>query len=129
MAFFRVQLKSKIHDAVVTGCSPDYIGSITIDAELLEKAGIWEGERVLVADKESGERLETYAIAAKPGSGIIRMNGAAAKKIHVGHRVIVMAFGISEKRIAPKAVLVGKKNRFVRFLSKKETRAGRLGGE
>jgi len=112
----RIQLKSKIHKATVTEARIDYLGSITIDEELMERAGLWEGERVLVVDNTNGSRIETYVIKGERGTGIICMNGAAAHHIRAGDEVIIMAFGISEKRIQPKSILVDKQNRFVRYL-------------
>ena len=85
-------LKSKIHRATVTEANLDYVGSITIDEELLEKSGILEYEKVSVVDITNGARLETYTIAGERGSGIICLNGAAAKLINKGDLVIIMAY-------------------------------------
>lgn len=85
-------LKSKIHRATVTEANLDYVGSITIDEELLEKSGILEYEKVAVVDITNGARLETYTIAGERGSGIICLNGAAAKLINKGDLVIIMAY-------------------------------------
>lgn len=85
-------LKSKIHRATVTQARLDYIGSITIDSLLLDAAGIIEGERVYIVDNNNGERLDTYAIAGEPGSGVICLNGAAARKVQPGDVVIIMAY-------------------------------------
>jgi aspartate 1-decarboxylase len=85
-------LKSKIHRATVTEARVDYVGSITIDADLMELADIVPYEKVLVADCENGERLETYAIAGAPGSGVVCMNGAAARLVEKGDKVIIMTF-------------------------------------
>ena len=112
----RFVLRSKIHKATVTEANLSYIGSITIDEELIEKAGFWPGEKVLVVSNNSGARLETYIISGKKGSGIICMNGAAAHLIKVGEEVIVMGFELTDKPIKPKNVLVDKNNKFVRFL-------------
>lgn len=109
-------LRSKIHKARVTEADLDYIGSITIDEELIEKAGFWPGEKVLVVSNTSGARLETYVIAGKRGSGIICMNGASAHLIKVGEEIIVMGFELADKPIKAKNILVDKNNRFVRFL-------------
>lgn len=87
-------LKSKIHCATVTEANLDYVGSITIDAELMERAGILAGERVCVANKTNGERFDTYVIAGRRGSGTICLNGAAARKAQVGDTVIVMAYAL-----------------------------------
>ena len=112
----RWALRSKIHKATVTEANVDYIGSITIDEDLIEKAGFWSGEKVLVASNTSGVRLETYVIPGKRDSGVICMNGGAARLIKVGEEVIVMGFELTDKPIKAKNILVDKKNRFVRFL-------------
>lgn len=85
-------LKSKIHRVTVTEANLDYIGSITIDSLLLEAAGILPGERVYIVDNNNGERFDTYTIAGTPGSGQICLNGAAARKVHPGDIVIIMAY-------------------------------------
>lgn len=112
----RFILRSKIHKATVTEADLEYIGSITIDEELIEKAGFWSGEKVLVVSNTSGARLETYIIPGKSGSGIICMNGAAAHLIKKGEEIIVMGFELSDKPIKPTNILVDKSNNFVRFL-------------
>ena len=85
-------LKSKIHRAVVTQAELDYVGSVTIDSLLMREAGIVEYEKVQIADVDNGNRLETYVIAGEEGSGIICLNGAAAKLVSVGDKVIIMAY-------------------------------------
>src|SRR5258708_3264190 len=85
-------LKSKIHRAVVTQTNVDYHGSITIDTDLLKISGLLPNEAVVVADCENGNRFQTYVIPGKAGSGVIGVNGAAARLTQVGHRVIVMSF-------------------------------------
>ena len=85
-------LKSKIHRAIVTEANLNYIGSITIDKDLMEKAGIIEYEQVHVVNIDNGERFVTYAIEGRRGSGVICLNGAAARLAHVGDRVIIMAY-------------------------------------
>ena len=109
-------LNSKIHKATVTEADLDYVGSITIDEELLEKVDLFPGEKVLVVSNTSGARLETYVIVGKRNSGIICMNGAAAHLIKQGEEIIVMGFKLSEKPIKPKKILVDKKNNFVKFM-------------
>jgi len=113
MKFF---LHAKIHNATVTEADLHYIGSITIDSDLLEKTGLQEGEKVLVVSNTSGARLETYIIPGKAGSGVMCMNGAAAHLIKKGDEIIVMGFELSEKPVKVKNVLVDEKNRFVRYL-------------
>ena len=113
-------LRAKIHRATATGANLEYVGSITIDRELLEAAGIVEGECVLVADLANGTRHETYVIAGEPGSGEICVNGAAARLVEPGDRLIVMAFAYVSPEQAPElesvTVLVDDKNRPVRTL-------------
>ena len=85
-------LKSKIHRAVVTQADLNYVGSITIDSRLLHEAGILEYEKVEIADITNGNRLETYAIAGEENSGIICLNGAAARLVKPGDKIIIMAY-------------------------------------
>jgi len=85
-------LKSKIHRVTVTEANLDYIGSITIDEELLDASGIIPGERVYIVDNNNGERFDTYAIAGPRGSGEICLNGAAARRVHCGDIIIIMAY-------------------------------------
>lgn len=87
-------LKSKIHRVTVTEANLEYIGSITIDEDLMDAAHIYSGEKVQVVDNTNGARLETYVIPGKRGSGCICMNGAAAHLIHVGDTVIIMAYAL-----------------------------------
>ncbi len=109
-------LRSKIHKAKVTEANLAYIGSITIDENLIQKAGFWSGEKVLVVSNTSGARLETYIITGKKGSGIICMNGAAAHLIKTGDEIIVMGFELTDKPLSATNILVDKKNKFVKFL-------------
>lgn len=92
----RKLMTGKIHRATVTQCDPDYVGSITVDADLLRAAGIRPNEAVLVLDIDNAARFETYVIRGEAGSGVIGINGAAAKLVAPGHRVIVVAFGLLE---------------------------------
>lgn len=107
----------KIHRAVVTQARLDYMGSITIDADLLDAAGILPGEKVQIVNNNNGERLETYTIAGKRGSGVICLNGAAARKAQVGDVVIIIAYGLMDAKEAkenePKVVMVDEHNRIV----------------
>lgn len=89
----RKMLLSKIHRATVTRCDPDYVGSITIDADLLRAAGMRPNEAVWVLDVDNAARFETYIIRGEPGSGAIEINGAAAKLVEVGHKVIILTYG------------------------------------
>ena len=110
----RYMLKSKIHRATVTEACVEYVGSITIDSDLMEKADITPYEKVLVADVDNGLRLETYAIEGPAGSGVVCMNGAAARLVETGHKVIIMSFAGYEDAEArshrPRAVFVDEKN-------------------
>ena len=110
-------MRSKIHNATVTEANVAYIGSITIDEDLLDLCGLWAGERVLVVSNTSGARLETYTIAGPRGSGYIGVNGAAAHQIGEGEEVIIIGLELTDKRVAPKAILVDRQNRFVRDLT------------
>ncbi|MFH0862931.1 MAG: aspartate 1-decarboxylase [Candidatus Altiarchaeota archaeon] len=109
----RSMLKSKIHGATVTGCRVDYVGSITIDKALMEAVGLCVWEKVLVSDITNGERFETYVIEG--GKGAIEANGAAAKLVNVGDKIIIMSFGLFDEKEAedhkPKIVSVDGKNR------------------
>ena len=87
-------LKSKIHRVTVTDADLDYVGSITIDRDLMDASGIYNGEKVQVVDNTNGARLETYVIEGERGSGCICMNGAAAHLIHKGDMVIIIAYAI-----------------------------------
>ena len=109
-------LRSKIHKATVTQSDLNYVGSITIDEDLIEKAGFWDGEKVLVASNSSGVRLETYVMPGKKCSGIICMNGASAHLIKKGEEIIIMGFELADKPIKAGSILVDKNNKFVKFL-------------
>mgnify|MGYP001035687717 FL=1 len=85
-------LKGKIHRAVVTQAELNYVGSITVDTALLEAAGILEYEMVQIVDVENGNRFETYTIAGEAGSGMVCLNGAAARQVQIGDHVIIMAY-------------------------------------
>ncbi len=87
-------LKSKIHRVTVTEANLNYIGSITIDQDLLDAAGLIPGERVFIVDNNNGERFDTYVIAGPRCSGVICLNGAAARKVHPGDIVIIMAYAL-----------------------------------
>ena len=85
-------LKSKIHRVTVTEARLDYIGSITVDEDLLDAAGILVGERVYIVNNNNGERLDTYTIAGERGSGVVCLNGAAARKVQPGDIIIIMSY-------------------------------------
>ncbi len=100
--------------AVINEADVDYEGSIEIPSDLMEAAGLWEGERVLVTSMTAGGRLETYVQAGEPGTGHIIMNGGAAHIIKKDERVTIMAFGISDERIIPLRHVLNEKNEIVR---------------
>jgi aspartate 1-decarboxylase len=110
-------LKSKVHRATVTGSDLDYVGSITMDPDLLEAADIREHEQVHVLDIDNGARFETYTIAGAPGSGEITINGAAARLVHTGDKVIVVSYAEYEESeldsYEPRVVHVDQDNRIV----------------
>lgn len=112
-------LKSKIHRATVVQSELDYVGSITIDSELLKAAGIEEYEKVQIADVDNGSRFETYTIAGETGSGMICLNGAAARCVNKGDKVIIMAYAEmtpqEAKHFQPKVVFVDDKNQIARI--------------
>lgn len=111
-------LKSKIHRATVIQSELDYVGSITIDEELMDAAGIYEYEKVQIADVNNGNRFETYVIAGDKGSGMICLNGAAAHMVDIGDKVIIMSYAEMEpeeiKNNPPKVVFVDDKNQITR---------------
>jgi len=111
---YRTMLKSKIHRATVTECDLHYVGSITIDPDLLQAADILEFEQVAVVDVDNGARLETYTIAGERGSGEIKVNGAAARLVHRGDTIIVISYGTYDpedlEHYEPRVVHVGETN-------------------
>ena len=111
----RVMLKSKIHRATVTDCDLHYVGSITVDPELLEAADIREHEQVHVVDIDNGARFETYTIAGERGSGELKINGAAARLVHRGDTVILISYAQYDEdeleRHTPQVVHVTRENR------------------
>jgi aspartate 1-decarboxylase len=106
--------KAKIHRATVTEANLNYVGSITIDKLLLEASGILPGERVQIVNNNNGARLETYVIEGEAGSGVICLNGAAARHVHVGDNVIIIAYcwidAEEAKTFKPSVVFVNDKN-------------------
>ena len=113
----RTMLKSKIHRATVTDCDLHYVGSITIDPELLESADIREFEQVAVVDVDNGARFETYTIAGEPGSGEMKVNGAAARLVHRGDTIIVISYAIYDPEdldhYTPRVVHVDGENQII----------------
>lgn len=115
----RVVLRSKIHRAYITECNEDYVGSILIDQELMERVDLWEYEKVLICDVTNGNRFETYAIAGARGSGVVSVQGAAAKLVDKGDCIIIMSFDVTEEPVEPKMILVNESNEFVEYLGAK----------
>ena len=111
-------LKSKIHRATVLQANLNYVGSITIDADLMQKAKIFEYEQVHVVDVDNGKRFVTYAIAGERGSGMICLNGAAARKVQLGDRVIIMSYALIDTECVdsfrPIVLFVDDKNRAIK---------------
>jgi aspartate 1-decarboxylase len=113
----RTMMKSKIHRATVTQADLHYVGSVTVDADLLDAANLLPGELVHIVDIDNGARLETYTIAGERGSGVIGINGAAARLVHPGDLVILIAYGQMEdaeaKELEPSVVFVDSENRII----------------
>ncbi len=114
---FRTMLKSKIHRVTVTHADLHYVGSVTVDADLLDAADLLPGEQVAIVDITNGARLETYVIPGARGSGVVGINGAAAHLVHPGDLVILIAYGrLDEAEVAayaPRVVFVDQANRIV----------------
>ncbi|MCW5922714.1 MAG: aspartate 1-decarboxylase [Saprospiraceae bacterium] len=110
--------KSKIHRVRVTQADLNYIGSITIDEELMEAANIMEGEKVQIVNNNNGERFETYTIRGERGSGVICLNGAAARRVQVGDVVIIISYALmtpeEAKLFSPIAIFPDEHNRLVK---------------
>ncbi|WP_041076910.1 aspartate 1-decarboxylase [Thermotoga caldifontis] len=109
----RFMLKSKLHMATVTEKNLEYEGSIEIDEELMKAVDLKENELVLVADVNNGARFETYVIKGKPNSGVIALNGAAARLVEVGDKIIIMSFGLfnEDEYAGPRVAILGDGNR------------------
>lgn len=107
------QLKSKIHRAMVTRGDIAYEGSIEIPQDLVDAAGIWSGEKVLVASVTSGNRFETYVLVGPPNTGQIIVNGGAAHLIGAGETVVIMSFALDDKPIIPTRIVCNEKNEII----------------
>lgn len=105
-------LRSKIHRAFITDANADYIGSIIIDRELMEKVDLWDFEKVLICDVTNGNRWETYVLPGERGSGTVSVQGAGAKLCEKGDCVIILSFEVSDVPIEPKMILVDHQNQF-----------------
>jgi aspartate 1-decarboxylase len=115
----RVMMKSKIHRATVTQADLHYVGSITLDADLMDAADLLEAEQVAIVDITNGARLETYVIPGERGSGVIGINGAAAHLVHPGDLVIIISYAMvtdaEARALQPRVVHVDEKNRVVKL--------------
>ena len=115
----RIMMKSKIHRATVTQADLDYVGSVTLDAALMEAADLLEGEQVAIVDITNGARIETYVIPGERGSGVIGINGAAAHLVHAGDLVIIMSYAVlsdaEARALKPRVVHVDAQNRIVKL--------------
>jgi aspartate 1-decarboxylase len=115
----RIMMKSKIHRATVTQADLDYVGSVTLDAGLMEAADLLEGEQVAIVDITNGARIETYVIPGPRGSGVIGINGAAAHLVHPGDLVIIMSYAMLDdaeaRTLKPRVVHVDDRNRIVKI--------------
>jgi aspartate 1-decarboxylase len=115
----RIMMKSKIHRATVTHADLHYVGSVTLDAGLMEAADLLEGEQVAIVDITNGARIETYVIPGERGSGVIGINGAAAHLVHAGDLVIIMSYAMIEdseaRALKPLVVHVDERNRVVKI--------------
>jgi len=115
----RMMMKSKIHRATVTQADLDYVGSVTLDAALMEAADLLEGEQVAIVDITNGARIETYVIPGPRGSGVIGINGAAAHLVHPGDLVIIMSYAMMSdteaRALQPTVVHVDEQNRIVKL--------------
>lgn len=115
----RIMMKSKIHRATVTQADLDYVGSVTIDADLLDAAELFEGEQVAIVDNTNGARIETYVIPGPRGTGVIGINGAAAHLVKAGDMVIIMSYAVMDeaeaRALTPRVVHVDGRNQVVKI--------------
>lgn len=120
MKLYRTMMKSKIHRAIVTEANLNYVGSVTIDEAILEKVDILPNEKVQIVNNNNGARLETYVIPGERGSGVICLNGAAARLVQPGDRVIIISYAVMDEKEArnyqPKIAIMNEKNQIVEML-------------
>ncbi|OXM16607.1 aspartate 1-decarboxylase [Paenibacillus herberti] len=119
---FRTMMKSKLHRATVTEANLNYVGSITIDEDLMDKADLWANEKVQIVNNNNGERFETYVISGPRGSGVICLNGAAARRVQPGDKVIIISYATMDEQEAreytPKIVILDENNKPIQILDK-----------
>ncbi|MBA4602582.1 aspartate 1-decarboxylase [Thermoactinomyces mirandus] len=117
---FRMMMKGKIHRATVTEANLNYVGSITIDEDILDQVDILPNEKVQVVNNNNGARLETYVIPGKRGSGVICLNGAAARLVQPGDRIIIISYAMMDdeevKKHRPKVAVMDERNRIVELI-------------
>lgn len=117
---FRFMMKGKIHRATVTEANLNYVGSVTIDKNIMEAADIWPNEKVQIVNNNNGARLETYVIEGERGSGIVCLNGAAARLVQPGDQVIIIAYGMMSeeeaKNYQPKVVIMDDNNKIAQVM-------------
>ncbi len=113
----RTMLRAKVHGATITGVNLHYVGSLTLDSSILEELGILPNEQVQVLNLNNGARLETYVIAGEKGSGVVALNGAAARLAHPGDKVLILSYALMSEEEArthrPKVAIVDERNRIV----------------
>ncbi|WP_028610569.1 aspartate 1-decarboxylase [Paenibacillus harenae] len=118
---FRTMMKSKLHRATVTEANLNYVGSITIDEDLMDAANMWENEKVQIVNNNNGARFETYIITGERGSGVICLNGAAARQVQPGDQVIIISYAMmtdeEAKEHKPIVTILDEKNRPLRMLN------------
>lgn len=116
---FRTMMKSKIHRATVTEANLQYVGSITIDTVLMEQADIWPNEKVQIVNNNNGARFETYVIPGERNTGVICLNGAAARQVQVGDQVIIISYAVlsdeEARQYSPRVVFVDDKNSSIKI--------------
>ena len=121
---FRSMMRAKIHRATVTDANLNYVGSVTIDEDILDAVGIFPHEQVQIVDNNNGARFETYAIAGPRGSGMICLNGAAARLVQPGDIIIIMAYSYmadeAARALEPRIAILGDKNRIVEMRYKEK---------
>lgn len=112
---FRTMMKSKLHRATITEANLNYVGSITIDEDLMDLAELYPNEKVQIVDNNNGNRLETYTIPGPRGSGVICLNGAAARLVHPGDKIIIISYGLmteeEARSLKPKVIILDENNK------------------